>query len=269
MAVSKCPCLTFCNFMFRCQNLICSKHQLIVRSIVPPTLLAHHPAKHIQTHRTHKSHKNTYTQTTDMWAIFFQICSNLVPRVFSFFNRDLTILRRRRQRDCQKAKQQLCTCITLFCTFLCSPCTTTTWNDAILSLLGNGNGEAINSTISVRTRARSLLFSSKLSSLLLRNWTPWNNRKKECKDAKSTFQRCSHPVLMDVALVYRHDNFSRNDFALKVDALCDMDARTFFCSIFGLQVFEQASKTCNAKTRIPLMLFCVTSVVNFPGKDFC
>ena len=73
---------------------------------------------------------------------------------------------------------------------------------------------------------------------------------------------------MDVALVYRHDNFSRNDFALKVDALCDMDARTFFCSIFALQVFEQASKTCNAKTRIPLMLFCVTSVVNFPGKDF-
>ena len=106
MAVSKCPCLTFCNFMFRCQNLICSKHQLIVRSIVPPTLLAHHPAKHIQTHRTHKSHKNTYTQTTDIWAIFFQICSNLVPRVFSFSNRDLTKLRRRRQRDCQKAKQQ-------------------------------------------------------------------------------------------------------------------------------------------------------------------
>ena len=123
----------FCNFMFRCQNLICSKHQLIVRSIVPPTLLAHHPAKHIQTHRTHKSHKYTYTQTTDIWAIFFQICSNLVPRVFSFSNRDLTKLRRRRQRDCQKAKQQLCTCITLFCTLLCSPCTTTTWNDAILS----------------------------------------------------------------------------------------------------------------------------------------
>ena len=108
----------------------------------------------------------------------------------------------------------------------------------------------------------------KTKFLLLSNWAPWNSRKKECKDAKSTFQRFSHPVLMDVALVYRHDNFSRNDFALKVDALCDMDARTFFCSIFALQVFEQASKTCNAKTRIPLMLFCVTSVVNFPGKDF-
>ena len=42
--------------------------------------------------------------------------------------------RRRRQRERQKsnrfklAKQQLCTCITLFCTFLCRRCTTTTWN---------------------------------------------------------------------------------------------------------------------------------------------
>ena len=44
--------------------------------------------------------------------------------------------RRRRQRERQKSifnwfrltKQQLCTCITLFCTFLCRHCTTTTWN---------------------------------------------------------------------------------------------------------------------------------------------
>ena len=34
-----------------------------------------------------------------------------------------------------------------------------------LSLLGNGNGKAINSTISVRTRAQSLLFSSNVNSL--------------------------------------------------------------------------------------------------------
>ena len=58
----------------------------------------------------------------------------------------------------------------------------TTWNDQILSLLGNGNGKTINSTISVRTQARSLLFSSKLNSLLLSNWAPWNNREKKWKD---------------------------------------------------------------------------------------
>ena len=74
--------------------------------------------------------------------------------------------------------QQLCTCISLFCTFPFSPCTTTTWNEQILSLLGNRNGEAINSTVSVRIQARSLLFSSNPNSLLLSNWTPWNNRKK-------------------------------------------------------------------------------------------
>ena len=55
-------------------------------------------------------------------------------------------------------KQQLCTCITVFCTFLCRPCITRTRNDQFLSLLGNGNGKEINSTISVRTQARS--FSS-------------------------------------------------------------------------------------------------------------
>ena len=41
--------------------------------------------------------------------------------------------RRRRQRErqkrnkCRLAKQQLCTCITLFCTLPCRRCTTTTW----------------------------------------------------------------------------------------------------------------------------------------------
>ena len=87
------------------------------------------------------------------------------------------------------AKQQLCTCITLFCTFLCRPCTTTMWNDQILSLLGNGNGKAINSTISVWTRVPSPLFSSNPSSLLLSNRTPRDNREKKWKDAKSVFQR--------------------------------------------------------------------------------
>ena len=76
------------------------------------------------------------------------------------------------------AKQQLCTCITLFCTFLCLHYETTTWNDQILSLLGDGNGKAINSTISVRTWARSPLFSSSQNPLLLSNRANWDNREK-------------------------------------------------------------------------------------------
>ena len=53
--------------------------------------------------------------------------------------------RQRRQRGRQKsnrlrlAKQQLCTCITLFCTFLCRHCTTTTWNFLISRFLEKVN----------------------------------------------------------------------------------------------------------------------------------
>ena len=75
------------------------------------------------------------------------------------------------------AKQQLCTSITLFCTFLCCLCTTTTWNDQILRLLENRNGKAINSTISVSIRARSPLVSSNQNSLLLSNRANWDNRE--------------------------------------------------------------------------------------------
>ena len=96
------------------------------------------------------------------------------------------------------AKQQFCKCITLFCTFLCSPCITKTWNDQILSLLGNGSGKAINSTISVRTWARSPLFSSNPNSLLLGNSAPWNNRQKKVKGCEVLF---FSDVFMDVAVV--------------------------------------------------------------------
>ena len=65
-----------------------------------------------------------------------------------------------------------------FLSFLCCPCYTTTWNDQILSLFENGNGKAINSTISVWIRARSPLFSSNQNSLLLSNKANWDNREK-------------------------------------------------------------------------------------------
>ena len=53
--------------------------------------------------------------------------------------------RRRRYRKRQKkyrllVKQQLCTSSTLFCTFLCPCCTTTTWNFVVSLFMENGNG---------------------------------------------------------------------------------------------------------------------------------
>ena len=54
-------------------------------------------------------------------------------------------------------------------------------------------------------------------------------------------------VVVVVHGTIRNDNFQRN-----------MSARTIFFATFGLRVFESASKTCNAKTRILLKLFHVT-----------
>ena len=60
-------------------------------------------------------------------------------------NSEFTQRRRRRQRERQKrnrfrqAKQQLCTCIALFFTFLCRRCTTTTWNCLISRFVEDGN----------------------------------------------------------------------------------------------------------------------------------
>ena len=64
---------------------------------------------------------------------------------WKIISREFTQRRRRRQRERQKsdrfrqAKQLLCTCITLFCTFLCRCCTTTTWNCLISRFVEDGN----------------------------------------------------------------------------------------------------------------------------------
>ena len=58
--------------------------------------------------------------------------------------REFTQRRRRPQRERHKSnrftqgKQQLCTCITLFCTFLCRRCTTATWNCLFSRFLEDG-----------------------------------------------------------------------------------------------------------------------------------
>ena len=60
------------------------------------------------------------------------------------------------------------------------------------SFFQHGNGNAINSTISVWTRVRPPFFSCNLNSLLLSNWATWNNREMVWKDAESIFQRRFH-----------------------------------------------------------------------------
>ena len=69
--------------------------------------------------------------------------------------------------------------------------TTTTWNGQILRSFEKGNGQDINSSISVWTRGRSPLFSSNIYSPLFSIWATWYNREK-VKWAKSIFQGCFH-----------------------------------------------------------------------------
>ena len=60
-------------------------------------------------------------------------------------------------------------------------------------------------------------------------------------------------------LVYRHDNFSRNDFALQVDALWQGCADVFWAGFKNLQ---------RQNTNFAQAVSCNRSVVNFPSKDF-
>ena len=61
------------------------------------------------------------------------------------YSRELKIRRRRRQRKQQKSnrfrlvKPQVCTCITLFCTFRCRRCTTTPWKCLISRFVEDGD----------------------------------------------------------------------------------------------------------------------------------
>ena len=62
----------------------------------------------------------------------------------------------------EKAKQQLCTCITLFCTFLCRHCTTTTGKCLISRFMEDVNRRQLKflslSKLEIRLKKSSLAF---------------------------------------------------------------------------------------------------------------
>ena len=86
-------------------------------------------------------------------TLFYEV--GISDRLLLIVTRDLTKPQRQRQRESQKTIGLISKTTTLqvqkstlFCKYLCLHCTTTTRNDQILSLLGDGKGKAINSTIS-------------------------------------------------------------------------------------------------------------------------
>ena len=70
------------------------------------------------------------------------------------------------------------------------------------------------------------------------------------------------------ALVYRHDNFSRNDFALKVDALWHGCPDVFLLNFCVASFWTGFTNLQRQNTNSAPAVSCNRSVVNFPGKDF-
>ena len=81
------------------------------------------------------------------------------------------------------AKQQLCTCITLFCTFLFLPCTTTKWNDKILSVFWGRERQGDKFYHLCLNSGVAPLFSSNINFPLLSNWATRDNGEMVWKDA--------------------------------------------------------------------------------------
>ena len=118
--------------------------------------------------------------------------------------------RRRRQRERQKkksnwfrlTKQRLCTCITLFCTFLSRRCTTTTWKCLISRFVEETwDNEFL---FSFPELWYGLLeFSCRKSCQHLRNWTRWTKRETVwsratlvCKWRFRSRRRCLSSLLL-------------------------------------------------------------------------
>ena len=106
--------------------------------------------------------------------------------------------RRRRQRERQKrnrytlAKQQLCTCITLFCTFVCRHCTTTTWKSSkfyVFWRMWTQESDFLSPFLNFHTVFWN---SSPGKNCQIANRTRWNKRDKVWSN--------SNPLLSDVSV---------------------------------------------------------------------
>ena len=127
--------------------------------------------------------------TTNLDRIVIKNCKRLVYDI-----RKLKQRRRRRQRERQKgnwfrlAKQQLCTCIMLFCTFLCRQCKTTTWN-CLISRFSEAENTRQRLSISFPELRYSLFeFNSRENCQHLMKGTRWNKRDKVWSSATSLFK---------------------------------------------------------------------------------
>ena len=86
-----------------------------------------------------------------------------------------------------QAKQQLCTCITLSCTFLCRHCTTMTGKCLILRFMEDVNKRRVNFLSLSDLEYRSKEFGSNRVRLHLIKLVSWSNCDRDWKNANSLF----------------------------------------------------------------------------------
>ena len=144
--------------------------------------------------------------------------------------------RRRRQRERQKcnkfriAKQQLCTYITLFCTFLSRRCTNTTWKCLFSRFVEDVNTIQRLSLSFPELRYSILEFNSGKNCQQLANWRRRNKRDKVWSSAtlplnwrfRSRRRRCYLSVLM---IIWRFWQIN-----LRIHCLSSLQAGTDFSS---------------------------------------
>ena len=83
---------------------------------------------------------------------------------------------------------QFCTCIMLFCTFLCRHCTTTTWKCLISRFVEDMDTRQRLSFSFSELRYSLQEFNSRNICQHLTNWTSWNKRDKVLGSATSLFK---------------------------------------------------------------------------------
>ena len=93
-----------------------------------------------------------------------------------------------RKHALRLAKQRLCACITLFSTFLCRHCTTTTWKCLISRFVEDVNTRQWPSFSFSELRYTLLEFNSSKNCEHLTNWTRWNKCDKVWSSATSLFK---------------------------------------------------------------------------------
>ena len=105
-------------------------------------------------------------------------------------DRELKQRRRQRQGERQKSnrfgltKQQLCACITLFCTYPSGRCTATTWNFLFSRFMWNVNLSLI---FFFKLGIRPLKLNSRKIRQHLTNWTRCNNGTEVWNNANTLF----------------------------------------------------------------------------------